>query len=218
MRNAKNSDDNKVVGANEFVTEAYSAKSDDELKEFYTKWAADYDNQMTQNLNYISPKIITQHLQIHLPEKDSKILDIGCGTGLTANEMHVAGYTNLYGIDLSKDMVNVADARGIYNGLVVADINLSLEYANSSFDGAISSGTFTHGHVGPEPLEEIFRTLKPQGVLACTVHQDLWVERGFELAFQNLVDNNQAKCLSREFGSYYKDAPEEGWFCVYQKP
>jgi predicted TPR repeat methyltransferase len=156
-------------------------------------------------------------MQEHLTDKEGIILDIGCGTGLTANELYKAGYTNLHGIDLSADMVEIARERGIYRGLVAGDVNQPLDYKTKSFDGVISSGTFTHGHVGPEPLTEIFRIMKPGGILACTIHQDLWQQRHFDLAFQELEKQDQARCLSRKFGSYYVDHEPEGYFCVYRK-
>jgi hypothetical protein len=36
----------KPVGASDFVTEAYNARDEKSLKEFYAKWADDYDAQM----------------------------------------------------------------------------------------------------------------------------------------------------------------------------
>jgi SAM-dependent methyltransferase len=100
---------------------------------------------------------------------------------------------------------------------LVADLNQSLQRETDSYDGVISSGTFTHGHVGPEPLDEVFRVLKPGGILACTVHMDLWQTKGFEVKFKALVDQGIARLISKDEGSYYRDGAIEGWFCVYQK-
>jgi predicted TPR repeat methyltransferase len=208
----------KVSGASDFVTEAYNAKDPDSLRNFYAKWAEDYDNQMLQQLNYYSPRAIALAMQEFLEDREAKIIDIGCGTGLTAGEMHVAGYTNLYGIDISPEMVDIANDRGIYHGLKVGDINQPLEYDDRFFDGAISSGTFPHGHVGPEPLGEIFRILKPGGILACTIHMDLWQSRKFDDTFQQFEESGLIKCLSRKGDRFYEDDTEpQGWFCVYLK-
>ena len=76
---------------------------------------------------------------------------------------------------------------------------------------------FTHGHVGPQPLDEIFRILKPGGILACTVHEDLWESMGFRAKLDALVDTGIASCLSLKIDKYYRAGPPEGWFCVYQK-
>jgi predicted TPR repeat methyltransferase len=204
-------------GPNEFVREAYSLDNDEKMVDFYRKWADDYDHQMLDELGYTSPITIARLLTEHLADKDGSIFDIGCGTGLTCTFLHQQGYRQLDGIDLSPDMVRVAQDRSIYRHLMVGDLNQPLETADSEYHAVISSGTFTHGHVGPEPLDEIFRILKPGGILACTVHNDLWQTRGFEAKFKSLINSGTIECLHLKQEKYYKTGELEGWFCVYQK-
>ena len=187
------------------------------MVDFYKKWASDYDHQMLDVLGYTSPIKIAGQLCQYLPDTAAAVFDVGCGTGLTCVLLAEKGYTNLDGIDLSPDMVRVAGERGIYRELLVGDVNQALERDDASYDAIISSGTFTHGHVGPEPLDEIFRILKPGGVLACTIHQDLWESMGFDQKFGSLVAAGVASRVSFDIGSYYKDREPEGWFCVYRK-
>lgn len=220
MSESKKTDENNTsvtIGASEFVTEAYNLEDAESMKEFYAKWAADYDNQMLNKLSYASPRKIAAAMQSHLQEKDANILDVGCGTGLTVAGLAEAGYTRLYGIDLSRDMVEVARSRGVYTNLAVADVNQPLDYEDGYFGGVISSGTFTHGHVGPEPLVEICRILRNGGILACTVHQDYWHSMSFDQAFDDLERTNVLERLSLQMENYYDDGEPEGWFCVYRK-
>ncbi len=204
-------------GPSEFVDAAYHLEDEASMVDFYRKWAADYDHQMLDELGYTSATKIAQQLSQHLPDTQSTVFDIGCGTGLTCVFLAEKGYTNLDGIDLSADMVRVAGERGIYRELLVGDVNQTLERDDKSYDAVISSGTFTHGHVGPEPLDEIFRILKPGGILACTIHQDLWKSMGFEEKFDTLVGEGIATRISWQKDSYYKEGELEGWFCVYRK-
>lgn len=215
--NNSNSQSGKPVGANDFVTEAYNAEGEEGLKKFYAKWAEDYDRQMLENLNYASPRLVAQTLEKFLDNREARILDIGCGTGLTADALHTKGYNNLYGIDLSQDMVDMAESRGIYIGLKAGDVTRPLDYENDYFDGAISSGTFTHGHVDASCLPEIFRIIKPGGVLACTVKAAIWEKSGFESMFSRLAESGQIQCLGRHSDKFYDDEPPAGWFCAYQK-
>jgi predicted TPR repeat methyltransferase len=205
------------MSSGDFVEEAYHLENTEEMAEFYRKWARDYDRQMIDIRGYTSPATIAEKLVRHLPQKHAEVLDIGCGTGLTCRLLADQGYDRLDGIDLSEDMLNVAHERGIYRNLLQADVNQPLPLETASYDGVISSGTFTHGHVGPQPLEEIFRLLKAGGVLACTVHQDLWQSMGFEERFDALLSQGVAQQVSLELGSYYRDGAPEGWFCVYRK-
>lgn len=204
-------------GPSNFVSEAYSLEDEAEMVAFYQKWAQDYDRQMLDELGYISPTIIAQMLAERLVDTESNIFDIGCGTGLTSVFLAEQGYSNLDGIDLSPDMVCVAGQRGIYRELLVGDVTQALERDDASYEGVISSGTFTHGHVGPEPLDEIFRILRPQGILACTVHRDLWEPMGFRKKFAALVADGAATRLELRKDLYYANGQPEGWFCLYQK-
>lgn len=204
-------------GPSEFVDAAYKIEDEASLVEFYRKWAEDYDHQMLDILGYTSPTKIAQRLSPHLANTEASIFDVGCGTGLTCVYLAEMGYANLDGIDLSPDMVRVAGQRGIYRELLVGDINQMLERDDNFYDAVISSGTFTHGHVGPEPLDEIFRILKPGGILACTVHEDLWESMGFRTKFDSLVAAGTALELDLTLDSYYRDGPSEGWFCLYRK-
>jgi predicted TPR repeat methyltransferase len=208
---------NEPKGPSEFVDAAYRLEDEASMVEFYRKWAEDYDHQMLDELGYTSPTTIARHLSAHLPDIRASIFDVGCGTGLTCVYLAEKGYRNLDGIDLSPDMVRVAGQRGIYRELLVGDVTQALEREDASYDGVISSGTFTHGHVGPEPMDEIFRILKPGGILACTVHDELWESMGFRAKLESLVDSGTALCLSQEMDSYYQGKPPEGWFCIYRK-
>jgi len=209
--------DSTSIGADDFVHEAYHLENTHEMVDFYRKWAADYDRQMLDQRGYTAPSSIAEILGEQLTDTQASVLDVGCGTGLTCRLLAQRGFNKLDGIDLSREMIEVARERGIYRNLLQGDVNQPLQFTTASYDGVVSSGTFTHGHVGPTPLDEIFRVLKPGGVLACTVHQDLWQSMGFEDRFAALVDQGIASLISLELGSYYRDKPVEGWFCVYRK-
>ena len=209
--------DSPPDSAREFLSEAYGLDDPERMKEFYAKWARDYDNQMNEGLGYASPGLIATRLITHQPDRHAPVLDVGCGTGLTVLDLAAAGYDALYGIDLSPEMIEVARGRGIYTGLVVGDLNQPLAYDDDFFGGVISSGTFTHGHVGPEPLEELVRVLAPGGVLACTVHDKLWKSRGFESAFSELESSGRLARLELTLDRYFDGGEPEGWFCIYRK-
>lgn len=211
-------DPKQPKGADAFISEAYAMQNERELLDFYKTHADEYDNQMLAKLAYISPAVIADLLDQCLDDKTPAVLDVGCGTGLAGEHILERGFTTIDGLDFSADMIGVARGKGIYRNLYVADVNQPLNLADESYGAVICTGTFTHGHVGPEPLEEIFRILASGGVLACTVHQDLWVDRGFERTLGELEQTGRIERLYLEKGAYYKGAGPEGWFCVYCRP
>ena len=206
----------KPTGPSDFITEAYSLGDKQSILAFYRKWARDYDREMSDQ-GYLSPAAIAELLDKHLLRHDIEVLDVGCGTGLTGQHIKNLGVQNVDGIDISGEMISVARSRDVYRKLYVADLNKPLALEDKSYDAAISSGTFTHGHVGAEPLIEIFRLLRQGGLMACTIHFDLWHAKGFDAVLAKMIAAGEIQCLALEEGCYFQGSSPEGWFCVYQK-
>ena len=207
----------KFSQAEDFLNQAYSMKDDQSKLEFYKKWADDYDKQMLENLGYTSPQTLGKALAGYLDDDSALILDIGCGTGLTAQCLVELGFISIDGIDYSQHMIEVAKQKQIYSKLFFADLNEPLEISDNYYDALICTGTFTHAHVGPEPIAELLRILKPQGFLACTVHLELWKSAGFEKTFKTLESQRRLRNLYFENDVFFKDGERDGWFCVYEK-
>ena len=52
-----------------------------------------------------------------------KILDVGCGTGLSGFSLRKFGFKNIDGLDLSKEMLKIASDKKIYKMLFNLDLN-----------------------------------------------------------------------------------------------
>lgn len=218
-----------------FLKAAYAVADKSEIEEFYRHWADDYDEQMQAGLGYVSPALIVEKLAAYFqtgqvvegigePAVDAvsedgvdAIVDIGCGTGLVAEELVSNGYSVIDGIDLSEAMLKVAGNRGVYRDLVRADLTEPLPLDKDMYAAAVCAGTFTHGHVGPQALDEIVRIVKPQGWLAFTVHFDLWESAGFSDKLKSLVSSGVLEQIELLPGPYYSNGADEGWFCIYRK-
>lgn len=66
------------------------------------EWEVDRDNprqflHITDDLIFTVNKIIS-----YTPDKNSKILDLGCNIGRASNLLNKEGYNNLYGVDISQ--------------------------------------------------------------------------------------------------------------------
>ena len=101
------------------------------VRHLFDQFSADYDARMLGQLSYAAPEILRDLAELVMPGASARagatknnglsILDLGCGTGL-AGVMFRDKAARLTGVDLSPAMIAKAKARGIYDSLIVADI------------------------------------------------------------------------------------------------
>ena len=86
----------------------YKLKKTDEVMKYYDEWGEGnkYDKDMV-DWNYTGPKETTEVYIKHEKNKNSKIYDAGCGTGLVGVEMKKHGFSNFYGADLSLSLIHI---------------------------------------------------------------------------------------------------------------
>ena len=204
-------------GEDAFLRQAYELKDLEDAMAFYQHWADDYDRQMEGNLHYVAPRQTAEHLARFVEDRSVAVLDVGCGTGLTSHYLAEQGFETFDGIDLNDAMLERSRKRGIYRNLIKADLTLPLALGDESYGAAISSGTFTLGHVGPEPIPEIFRVLRPGAYFACTVHHDIWSPKGFEAAFADFEDAGKIRTVDMAQGHFFAHLEPTAKYCVFQK-
>ena len=204
--------------AKALLQRAHSLENEIQTKTLYRDWAQTYDKTMIDDLGYLSPKKGAEILHRLSPGLAAKILDVGTGTGLVGKELSSYGYSQIDGIDFSADMLEVASETGYYQSLLEADLNLKLELDDRLYDGLICIGTFTHGHVGADCLDELFRILKPKGKFVTAIRKDYWHSAGFASKIDQLITDGKIKTAIHEENSNYTTSTEsESWFMAWQK-
>ena len=127
----------------------------------FSKDAADYDHSRRySSLREAYPKIVAEALS----QPFKTVLDIGCGTGALLMRIHDGKKdAKLFGIDISEEMIKVAQAKlGNAAGLTVSDSE-KLPFKNGSFDLVMCTFSFHH-HPNPAIVfKEMHRVLSPQG-------------------------------------------------------
>lgn len=147
----------------------YSAKGDNDLRERYLAWAADYDTDMA-GMGWKAPTACAERV-VHHAGINARVLDAGCGTGLVGVALHELGVRRLVGFDLSESMLQLARARGVYDQVVEGSLLEPLPFERE-FDAVASVGVFTHGHVGPAGLAGLPKVVRPGGHLTMTFRDD----------------------------------------------
>lgn len=97
-----------------------------------------------------------------------KVLDCGCGIGMTSAELLKRGF-DVISIDLSKTSKEIA--KELYNIDVIQASNMNLPFGDTFFDYVISSGVVHHTPNAKKSVEELIRVLKPQGLLYLLIYR-----------------------------------------------
>ena len=105
------------------------------------------------------------------PSDDKVILDMPCGRGFYLNMIRYVSDCRLVGADLDWDVILKAQRNvGTLPDVSLSNCNIyALPYPDNSFDAVILSEILEHIDDDVAGLKEIYRVLKPGGVVAITV-------------------------------------------------
>ena len=152
----------------------YKLKTTKEVMKYYDEWGVKnkYDKDMV-DWNYTGPKETVEVFKKYAKNKDVKIFDAGCGTGLVGLELRKFGYLNIDGADLSQKLLDLVP-KCSYRSLEQIDLNKSLNKQNDIYDAVMCVGTFTFGHVKPPALDEFIRITKNKGLICFTINEGIY--------------------------------------------
>ncbi len=142
-------------------------KNDQGSVQSHDQSAYSYDEQ-AREYGWSGPEILFGMCFEYI-SPDSKLLDIGIGTGLSSALFAKAGL-EIYGIDGSVEMLHICKTKNIAKELKQYNLNdLPLPYSNSLFQHIISCGVF-HFIGDLQPIfRDVSRIIKPGGLFSFTV-------------------------------------------------
>jgi len=113
--------------------------------DLFDTYAHRFENELVNKLDYQIPARLKKTL-VDMPlaqEKFGTVVDLGCGTGLVGEAFRENAHT-LIGIDLSKNMVRQAEAKGVYDQLYVDDLVHGLSRYNGNIDLFVCADVFIY--------------------------------------------------------------------------
>ena len=189
----------------------YKITTSKELLKYYQNWTKKNKyNQDMVDLNYVAPKETVSLLKKYALNRESKILDAGCGTGLVGIELKKCGYSNIRGVDFSQDMLDLIP-KGTYNKI---DLNKPLKFETNMYDVVMCVGTFTYGHVKPQALNELIRITKNKGLICFTINEGIYEEYGFDNKIKELSDNKLWNVKEFFKSNYIVNKDVNAWLCL----
>ena len=192
----------------------YKLKTSEELLKYYQDWADNnkYNKDMV-DWNYTAPQEVVSILKKYALNKNFKILDAGCGTGLVGIELKKYGYLNIEGVDFSQSMLNLVP-QDIYRKIEKIDLNKSLKFKDDTYDIVMCVGTFTYGHVKPKALDELIRITKNRGLICFTINEGIYEEYGFDNKIKELSNNKSWDVKEFFKSNYIVNKDVNAWLCL----
>ena len=192
----------------------YKLQTSEELLKYYKNWANNnkYNKDM-MDWKYTAPQETVSVLSKYALNKNFRILDAGCGTGLVGIELKKYGYSNIEGVDFSQSMLDLVP-QGIYKKIEKIDLNKPLKFKDNIYDVIMCVGTFTYGHVKPQALDELIRITKNKGFICFTINEGIYEEYGFDNKIKEL-SNNKSWDVKEFFKSDYITTKDvDAWLCL----
>lgn len=193
-----------IVGSGKPLEGVNINTTEEGIKIKYDKWAEEYDKDMI-SYNYQAPVIavraFSENAQKYAISKDAKVIDIGAGTGKIGELLSKEGYTNIDGLDISPDMLEVAKGKGCYKSLICGSIgNKSLAIPDDQYDALLCIGCVTLGHIKPNGISEMLDMIKPGGLYLFTIRTDAAdaVEYGYKQIIDELVAEQKMRVIFKE--------------------
>ncbi len=168
----------------------------------YDDWANQYDEELRE-WDYRSPDEASRLLAAHAPDA-AKVLDAGCGTGLSGLALAAAGFGDLVGIDISEESLAIAARRKVYSELHRANLHeRPLDFPANSFDALICVGVLTYVPDTADAMREFCRIVRPGGCVVFTCRDDIYQERDYASVIAELEREKKWRPLHQSAPSPY---------------
>jgi predicted TPR repeat methyltransferase len=175
----------------------YQSENPEQLRESYQAWAALYESDLVGKMGYDKPMRVGQAMVSTL-KPASRILDVGCGTGLVGAYLHQQDFNDITGLDFAEEMLAQARKRNVYRALVAHDLAQALPWTDHHFDAVVGVGVFTEGHASPKCLAELVRVVRPGGQIFFSLRDDVYQSMSFDRYRQELVTQGRWELSERK--------------------
>ncbi len=159
----------------------------EEVAKYYDDWAKAY-NATLASWNYSAPVDAANLLKQYVPT-DRRILDAGCGTGLSGQALHDAGCRDIIGIDISADSLVIAKQTNAYRHVQTQNLqHVPFPFEADSFDALTCIGVMTYVSEPIAVLREYCRLVSSGGHIVLTQRNDLFDSQDYPAMMAQLQE------------------------------
>jgi len=190
--------------AKSYLNDVYDGGTNDS-RELYASWASTYDNEVQKN-GYVTPERVAKALKDIVTNQSEVILDYGCGTGLSGSALQAVGFTNIDGLDVSQEMVSLAEKKSIYKKLTVFDPSTKIPVHADQYKIITAIGVIGAGAAPLEVFDNLFSLLPPNGLFAFSFNDHTLSDPNYEEKVDQCLNRGQAIILHKSYGDHLPKA------------
>ena len=145
-------------------------------KALYDHWALLYDCEIL-DWGYTAHTEVARMLAAAGYGSHARVLDLACGTGLSAVALHDAGIGTtggIVGVDISEKSLDVAEKKGVFVECIPHDLEKPLPFGDTLFDAVICVAAASCIEDFGVHLGEAARVAKPGALIAWTHDCGQW--------------------------------------------
>ena len=170
-------------------------QSKEDIEKRYDRWAESYDRDMVGHRKYWLQAFTGDLFIKYVKNRDARILDAGAGTGLSGEYISGKGYHNLYGIDISGEMLDEARRKEVYHRLDRMVLGETLDFSDNYFDAVLGVGAI--GTAPAESFDELIRVTKSSGLIVFRLTTDYYDLPRFRRKILSLEETGKWKLVEK---------------------
>lgn len=165
------------------LADAYAVETPEDNRKLYAQWANTYESGFMAERGYVYHENVAALFGDLGPLEP--VVDIGCGTGVVGQVLAAKGVGAIDGVDISPEMLAGSrakrrdDGTPVYRHLIEADLTATVPVEEGTYASVISVGAFTHGHLGPDAIDELLRIASPGAAFALGINEHHFAQQGY---------------------------------------
>ena len=190
--------------AKSYLNDVYGGGTNDS-RELYASWAATYDKEVQKN-GYVTPERVANALRDVVTDQSDFILDYGCGTGLSGSALQEVGFENIDGLDVSQEMVSLAEKKSIYKNLRVFDPFTEIPVHPDQYKIITAIGVIGAGAAPLPVFDSLFALLPQNGLFAFSFNDHTLNDPNYEKKVEKYLSSGHATILHKSYGNQLPNA------------
>ena len=168
----------------------------------YADWADTYDADVIGR-GYRTPERLAAALALHCAP-NVETLDFGCGTGIGGAALRRVGFDTIDGTDITAEMLEKAQARGIYRKTWQSSPE-DMGFAAGTYQVVVAVGVISLGAAPASTLASLLAQMDRGGLLALSFNDPTLNDETYTAALAAEVSQGHAEIIFREHGPHLED-------------